>query len=101
MAAVQKKTAQLPVLADPVRVGKIKAWANRTNIAAADLVRRALWGPGWDALEKQLTREHGGPLTQEEINVGTLHALPAHLREEFAERTGLRAELASTGRRAE
>jgi len=98
---VKKKTAQLPVLADPVRVGKIKAWATRTNIAAADLVRRALWGSGWAALEAQLIRDHGGPLSEAEANIGTLHALPVHLRVAFAEKHDLRGELASTGRRAE
>lgn len=101
MPTVQKKTAQLPVLAEPVRIGKIKAWATRTNIAAAELVRRALWGSGWSSLETQLVREYGGPLTEVEINVGTLQALPLHLRAEFAERHDLTDQLASTGRRAE
>ncbi len=101
MGTVVKKTAQLPVLADPRRVGKIKAWSARTNIAAGEIVRRALWGAGWDALEVQLSAEYGGPLSETEVLVGTLHALPPGLRAEFAAKHGLEAELESAGRRAQ
>lgn len=101
MATVAKKTAQLPVLADPRRIGKIKAWSTRTGIAAGEIVRRALWGAGWDALEVQLSAEYGGPLSESEILVGTLHALPPGLRAEFASKHDLQAELGSVGRRAE
>jgi hypothetical protein len=101
MATVPRKIAQLPVLAEPLRVGKIKAWATRTKIAAGEIVRRALWGAGWDALEVQLAAEYGGPLTEAEILVGTLHSLPPAARPDFAEKHGLIAELATTGRKAQ
>jgi hypothetical protein len=101
MATVHKKTAQLPVLAEPLRVGKIKAWATRSNLAAGEIVRRALWGAGWDALEVRLAAEYGGPLSEAEILAGTLSALPPALRRDFAVKHDLRYEFAAQGPEAE
>lgn len=98
---VRKKVAQLPVLGEPRKIGKIKAWATVTGKAQAVLARDALWGKGWDALERQLIAEYGRELSEAEILIGTLQALPTHLRAEFAREHDLTAELASVGRKAE
>lgn len=98
---VKKKVAQLPVLGEPRKIGKIHAWAARTGRAKADIARDALWGPGWDATERALIAEYGGALTEQEMLVGELHALPVHLRAAFAGKHDLLEELGTVGRKAE
>lgn len=98
---VRKKVAQLPVLGEPRKIGKIKAWATVTGKAQAVLARDALWGKGWDALERQLIAEYGRELSEAEILVGTLQALPVHLREAFAAENNLPVEAGRVARKAE
>lgn len=89
---VPKKIAQLPVLAEPLRIGKIKAWSTRSGIASAELVRRALFGKGWAELEAQLITEYGGALTESEVIRGTYTALPPGQRQAFAVQHNITAE---------
>ncbi len=97
---VKKKVAQLPVLGEPRKIGRIKAWATRTGKAQAVLARDALWGSGWDAVERELVAEYG-QLSEAEILVGELFALPTHLRAEFAKQHGLQRQLRDATRKAE
>lgn len=97
---VQKKIAQLPVLAEARKIGRIKAWSTRTGKSAADLVREALWGPGWGPVEAELIAEYG-ELSETDLLVGEMFALPAHLRADFAKTHKLTRQLNAAARKAE
>lgn len=85
---IQRKTAQLAVLVRPTQLGRIKAWATRARVADAVLVRDALFGKGWAAVERQLVAEHG-ELTEDELHRGIHDALPKAERAAYAAEHGI------------